>query len=60
MLPAKPAEEEMLHPLVWSRMPVDVHEQERVSGNEKLDVECSKLLQGSQLQGRLCWRSALL
>lgn len=39
---------------------MDVHEQERVSSNEKLDVECSKLLQGSQLQGRLCWRSALL
>lgn len=39
---------------------MDVHEQERVSGNEKLDGECSKLLQGPQLEGRLCWRSALL
>lgn len=41
-------------------MPVDVQEQERVSGNEKLNGEYSKLLQGPQLQGRLCWRSALL
>lgn len=42
-------------------MPVDVHEQERVSGIEKLDGgECSKLLRGLQLQGRLCYGSALL
>lgn len=33
-------------------MPVDVHEQERVSGNEKLDGECSKLLQRPPAAGQ--------
>lgn len=39
---------------------MDVHEQGKVIDSEKLNGECSELLQGPQLQDRLCWRSALL